>query len=240
LAVYSVTEQSLAGTSWQVIAYNNGKEAVVSVILDTEITADFGADGQVTGNASCNNYFGAYETDGNNISIGPIGVSAMACSDPEGIMEQESQYLAALESADTYKIEGINMEMRTAEGALAVTFRRARGAAEATVTGAVTYRQRIALPEDAVVTVQIRDVSLADAPAVVIGEQIIPTEGNQVPIPYAVAYDPEDIDERREYSMSARIEDGAGKLLFISDTSVPVITRDNPTEEVEIVVVPVG
>ena len=108
------------------------------------------------------------------------------------------------------------------------------------ITGEVTYRQRIALPDDAVVKVQLQDVSLMDAPAVVLGEQVIQTDGTQVPIPYEVSYNPEDIDERHTYSMSARIEDSAGKLLFISDTVVPVITRGNPTGDVEIVVVPVG
>ena len=111
--------------------------------------------------------------------------------------------------------------------------------AEASITGTVTYRQRIALPDDAVITVQLRDVSKADAAATVMGEQIIIAEGKQVPIPYEVTYDESEIDDRFSYSMSARIEDGSGALLFISDTHTPVITRGNPTEDVEIVVVPV-
>jgi len=114
------------------------------------------------------------------------------------------------------------------------------GEAGSPVTGTVTYRERIALPDDAVVTVQIQDVSLMDAPAQVMGEQVIHTNGGQVPIAYAVPYDREAIDEGHGYSMSARIEDGAGKLLFISDTVVPVITRDNPTKDVEIVAVSAG
>lgn len=108
------------------------------------------------------------------------------------------------------------------------------------VTGTVTYVQRIALPDDAVVTVQIEDVSLADAPAEVIGEQVINTEGEQVPIGYEVEYDPNDIEDNHSYSMRARITDAAGNLLFINDTAIPVITRDNPTSDVEILVVPVG
>lgn len=118
VAVFSAVSQDLAGSSWEVISYNNGREAVVSVILDTEITATFGEDGQLTGNAGCNNYFGAYETDGENISMGPFGTTRMACQEPEGIMEQESEYLAALETAATYKIEGVTMNMRTADDAL--------------------------------------------------------------------------------------------------------------------------
>ena len=69
--------------------------------MGTQITANFGEDGQLTGSAGCNDYFGPYETDGQKISMGPFGTGRTACSEPEGIMEQESQYLAALETADT-------------------------------------------------------------------------------------------------------------------------------------------
>ncbi len=111
---------------------------------------------------------------------------------------------------------------------------------QASVTGTITYRERMALPSDATIQVQIQDVSLADAPAEIIGDMTIPAEGKQVPIPYEVKYNPENIQENHSYSMSVRIEDSSGKLLFISDTHTPVITRGNPTQDVEIVVVPVG
>ena len=114
------------------------------------------------------------------------------------------------------------------------------GAGEATVSGDVTYRQRIALPDDAVVTVIIQDVSIMDVATKMIDEQVIQINGAQVPIPYEVPYDLDEIDERHTYSMSARIEDSIGKLLFISDTAIPVITNGNPTVDVEIVVVPVS
>ena len=58
------------------------------------------------------------------ISIGPAGATEMFCSEPEGVMEQEQQYLAALETADTYKIEVLKMEMRTDAGALVASFQR--------------------------------------------------------------------------------------------------------------------
>jgi putative lipoprotein len=111
---------------------------------------------------------------------------------------------------------------------------------EASVTGSVTYLQRSALPPDTVVTVRIEDVSRADAPAEVIGEQVIQTEGAQVPIPFEVTYDPGQIVENHSYSLRVRIEDGAGNLLFINDTSVPVITRGHPTQDIEVIVVPTG
>lgn len=125
VAHYRVVSQELAGSSWDVISYNTGTEAVRSVIIDTEITANFGDDGQLTGNAGCNDYFASYEVDGENISIGGVGMTEKFCMDPEGIMDQESQYLAALETADVYKIEAGRMEFRTSEGSLAASFTRA-------------------------------------------------------------------------------------------------------------------
>jgi heat shock protein HslJ len=125
IASFEVIDQSLDGSSWQVISYNNGKEAVVSVIIGSEITANFGEDGQLIGNAGCNNYSAQYETQGDNINIETAEVTEMACLEPEGVMEQEQLYLAALETADTYKIEGMTMDMRTSEGSRVANFQRA-------------------------------------------------------------------------------------------------------------------
>jgi len=111
---------------------------------------------------------------------------------------------------------------------------------KATVTGTATYLQRIALPPDAVMTTRIEDVSKADAPAELISEQVIQTQGKQVPIPFEVPYDPNQIQENHSYGMRVRIEDGAGKLLFTNDTNVPVITRGNPTSDIEVVLIQVG
>lgn len=124
LARFEAISQDLAGTTWEILSYNTGTEAVTSVIIGTEITADFSEDGRLSGNASCNQYNTTYETDGEKISIGPVAVTMMFCSEPEGIMDQEAQYLAALETAETYKIQGLNMEMRTADGALVASFKR--------------------------------------------------------------------------------------------------------------------
>ncbi len=96
----------------------------------------------------------------------------------------------------------------------------------ATVTGTVTYRERIALSPDAVVEVKLVDVSRADAPAVTIGEQTIKNPG-QVPIAFEIGYDPKTIDSRFTYAVQARIEE-RGTLMFINDTRYQVITRGNP------------
>jgi putative lipoprotein len=112
------------------------------------------------------------------------------------------------------------------------------GAAAARVTGTVTYLQRIALPPTAMIRVQLADVSRADAPAVVLGEQVIQAGGKEVPFAFEIPYDPARIDPRFTYAAGARIEDG-GKLLFINDQRYAVITRGAPTH-VDMVLRPVG
>ena len=101
------------------------------------------------------------------------------------------------------------------------------GAEMATVNGTVFYRERMALPPGAVLTVQLVDVSKADAPADVIVKdtKVLTT---QVPIPFSLSYDRKKIIENHTYVVQARIEVD-GKLRFINTTSTPVITDGKPT-----------
>jgi heat shock protein HslJ len=124
IASYQAASQDLSGTSWNVIGYNNGKQAVVSVMAGTEMDIQFGKDGTVSGKSGCNTYNGPYTVTGNQIKIGPLASTMMACSDPAGIMDQEQQYLAALATAATYQIEGNVLELRTSDGALAADFNK--------------------------------------------------------------------------------------------------------------------
>jgi putative lipoprotein len=102
------------------------------------------------------------------------------------------------------------------------------------VTGSVSYRERIALPADAVIHVALLDVSLMDVAAKLISEQTI-TPQHQVPIPFALEYDPNDVDERMTYAVRATIR-SAGKLVFTTDRSYQVLTRGQP-DHVELILV---
>ena len=120
LATFVAQSQSLAGTAWEVLGYNNGRQAVVSLLVDTEITADFGADDQLSGNAGCNEYFAGYTADDGALTISEIGSTFRFCDTPEGVMQQEQEYLVALTTVATYGWEGNLMVLRTADGATAV------------------------------------------------------------------------------------------------------------------------
>ncbi|OJI50283.1 YbaY family lipoprotein [Vibrio vulnificus] len=105
-----------------------------------------------------------------------------------------------------------------------------------TISGTIFYRERIALPENAAVTLVLEDVSLADAPAKVIAKHKFITNGKQVPLSFDLAYDSKKIIANHRYNVRARIEVN-GRLRFISDTIVPVITDEANTHNVEIMVV---
>ncbi len=113
---------SLSGVTWVATGVNNGKGGVASVIIDTEITALFGEDGSLSGSAGCNNYTTSYEVNGDAISIGPAAATMMMCAEPEGVMEQEIAYLAALANSSTFTLNGDRLELRAADGALQVSY----------------------------------------------------------------------------------------------------------------------
>ncbi|MGB5975662.1 MAG: YbaY family lipoprotein [Nodosilinea sp.] len=102
------------------------------------------------------------------------------------------------------------------------------------VTGTVSYRPRVAMPPNAVLDVSLIDVSRADAPAVTIASQSTVFGDRQVPIPFELVYDPNQIDSRLSYAVQARILVD-GQLRFTSTSRVGVITQGNPTA-VEIIV----
>lgn len=97
----------------------------------------------------------------------------------------------------------------------------------AAVEGTVTYRERIALTPDAKLIIELRDVSLADAPAPLISSMTISDPG-QVPIHFRLEYNKADIAPRSTYSVSATIFESDGRMAFINDTAYEVITRGNP------------
>jgi heat shock protein HslJ len=107
---------TLTGTTWSATGINNGKQAVVSLVADTTVTAVFGEDGTITGSAGCNTYNGTYEVSGTDLTIGTLATTMMAC-EPD-VSTQEADYLAALARVTTYSISGDQLELRDAQGAL--------------------------------------------------------------------------------------------------------------------------
>ena len=106
------------------------------------------------------------------------------------------------------------------------------GPSSAAVTGRVVWRERIMLPPQTKVIVRLQDVSLADAPAKVISEAVIPAQ--TPPVAFSLGYDPAQIPPTARIAVSARVEVD-GQLRFINDTHIAVI-NGGPTKDVEVLV----
>lgn len=105
------------------------------------------------------------------------------------------------------------------------------------ISGSVLYRERIALPPGAEVTVVLEDQSRMDVPATPITDYTHITDG---PPPYSfrLVYDPSAIDERGTYGLRARIE-ADGELLFTTTEHIDPFATP-PGEKIEILVTSAG
>ena len=75
---------NLAGSEWG-FAGDGGRTARF---------VQFRADGVVGGSSGCNRFTGAYNQNGDELTLGPLASTRMAC--PPGVMEREQQFLTML------------------------------------------------------------------------------------------------------------------------------------------------
>jgi len=200
--------------------------------------------GRFSGSTGCNRISGGYRVDGSSLRITPVAVTRRAC--PGGDAGQiEASFLKALETTTRFQIQNDIVRLYATDSPILIFKAEAKASVAeasdvtetASVTGTVTYRQRVALTPGAVVEVKLLDVSRADAPSVTIAEQVIKPAGRQVPIEFELRYDPRRIEQNRRYAVRARILEGV-KLRFTSTQVYPVITGGNPNA-VEVIVSPV-
>ncbi|MCL4863646.1 MAG: YbaY family lipoprotein [Caldilineaceae bacterium] len=242
-AAPDASSDPLDNTNWVLVRL----EADPPVDFDAatvEVTLGF-AEGQVGGRSGCNQYGGSYVIDGDGLTVGALFSTMMAC--PEPLMAVEAAFTDALSAAERYELSNGELTIIHPTGRLTFTPAVADAEAEADaaaeplsglLTGAVTYRQRMALPAGAVIDVQLQDVSRADAAATIIAEQRIITSGEQAPFPFELSYDPAQIDERMTYALAARImiDD---QLAWINTSHHAVLTRGAPATDVVVEVEPV-
>jgi heat shock protein HslJ len=92
----------LEDSKWFLRSYGE-QTNLKAVIEGTEITASFNsAESMVSGSAGCNTYFARYEVKGSRLSIFELAYTEMACLSPEGVMQQEQEFLSILESAQSF------------------------------------------------------------------------------------------------------------------------------------------
>lgn len=109
----------LEATEW-VLTQLNGE----GILEGTNITLNF-ADGQAGGFAGCNAYGGPYTATGSGtLTVLEIAATAQGCVEPEGVLQQESAYIAALTGADAYRVMDDRLEIENASGETTLVFAR--------------------------------------------------------------------------------------------------------------------
>lgn len=92
------------------------------------------------------------------------------------------------------------------------------------ISGTVTYRERIALPPDAVLEIRIQDRA---------GDVLADTSFQpraQVPITFAVEIPTARIDTSRAYALSARLEASEGRMAWETPSPEMVLTQGAPRQ----------
>ena len=74
-----------------------------AIIAKSQPTISFGDDGQISGNGSCNRYFGPYALSGEGLKISDLASSMMACEQP--LMDQEALLIKSLHEASRFEIK---------------------------------------------------------------------------------------------------------------------------------------
>ena len=60
----------------------------------------------MSGSGGCNSYSAPLEREGDQLTIGPVTGTEKACSDPDGVMDQEGAYFSQLSSVTGYNVAG--------------------------------------------------------------------------------------------------------------------------------------
>jgi heat shock protein HslJ len=116
--VSSLTPTADLSGEWKLTSLN-GK----APLTGSSITAKF-ENGDISGSTGCNNYGGQYELDGEKITFSAIFQTEMACLDPQGVMEQESEYTQTLSQTTAYSLSGNQLLLKNASGDTILEFSR--------------------------------------------------------------------------------------------------------------------
>ena len=102
---------SLLGTEW-VLALINNREPVQGA----EVTLSF-EENTAGGISGCNSYGGDYTTEaGGSISFSEMVQTLMLCTEPEGVMELEEEYIETLRLAQSYRLVNDRLEIQDQAG----------------------------------------------------------------------------------------------------------------------------
>jgi heat shock protein HslJ len=112
-------QPAIVGTQWVLTSLRGS-----SPIAGSEVTLLF-EQGSAGGSGGCNSYGAEYmRTDPNQLNFHTIIQTEMACMEPQGVMQQETDYLSTLSETSAYRVNGDTLELLNADGQTILTFAR--------------------------------------------------------------------------------------------------------------------
>jgi heat shock protein HslJ len=123
----STNEKVLAGSEWRLVSFGRSG-AELSVIEGTTVTLKFGEDERASGSTGCNSYSCTYGVRGDTLSFGRMISTRRACLDQRA-NQQEQRYVAALESANRFRLAENGLTIYYDAGRSVLNFVNTRAAA---------------------------------------------------------------------------------------------------------------
>ena len=113
----------LAGTSWELVSLN-GKDLIEGTAITLEFTETY-----LGGQMGCNGYGGSPDSgkyiskNNGTFQLGdPFAVTVQLCTEPEGIMDQETEYIETLMATTKYQIVNDRLELENEAGEVVLIY----------------------------------------------------------------------------------------------------------------------
>ena len=217
----------LGGTSWQLVRFQGGDDETLMPDGNAKYTLVFGNDGSVSVRADCNRGRGTWKSTGaNQLEFGLFAMTQAACP-PTPLNDRVARSWKYLRSY-VIKDGHLFLSLMADGGNFEYEPLGQQQPAASQIKGTATYRERLALPPNAVFEATLEDVSKADAPAQVIGRAHIEQPGNP-PIAFEIPYDVASLDAKHRYAVRARILVD-GKLWFTTEQNYAVLSAGQSNE----------
>ena len=105
----------MSESKWSLRELNDGP-----LLPETDITAQFSADGTMVGSAGCNRYRSVYRVAGESLTMGLPATTRM--SGAPSVMQQEAEFLSTLRAVRSFRLVAERLEMRAADGRTILVF----------------------------------------------------------------------------------------------------------------------
>lgn len=106
--------KKLTDETWTWVKTDGENDIVVTPKNISAFTITLNATGTINGTTDCNNFFGTYKLETNELTFGPLGATKMFCEN-----SQENDFMNILQKVTEYSIsEDNNLILKSASGTM--------------------------------------------------------------------------------------------------------------------------